>query len=193
METGRPLFDGGGEGYAEQSQQEAGGAPQTWDEKQPGEGRDLFTSLGDLQHYEVHPYMADQLLKDRKELAKVGAYDAGTRTGDRSDAFSFLFTQAVKLPESTGYGPAARAARGDHRSYVEDLSGGDIRFGAAQAETRTLVDAIVEKHATGRKAGATGGLLLQQKGAGSARASKEPKAAKITKKEAKQLSSMTSD
>lgn len=132
--------------------------------------------------------MADQLFKDRKELAKVAAYDAGTRTGDRSDAFSFLFTQAVKLPESTGYGPAARAARGDHRSYVEDLSGGDIRFGAAQEETRHLVDAIVEKHATGRKTGATGqpsGLLLQQKSARSARAPKEPKAPKITKKEAK--------
>lgn len=185
METGRQLFDEGGEEYAAKSQQEADGATKTWDEKQPGEGRDLFTSLNDLQHYEVHPYMADQLLKDRKELAKFAAYDAGTRTGDRSDAFSFLFTQAVKLPESTGHGPAARAARGDHRSYVEDLSGGDIRFGVAQEETRNLVDAIVEKHATGRKAGATGGLLLQQKSARSARAPKEPKAPKITKKEAK--------
>jgi len=190
VETGRQLFDEGGEGYAEKSQQEADRAPQTWDEKQPGEGRDLFASLNDLQHYEVHPYMADQLLRDRKELAKFAAYDAGTRTGDRSDAFSFLFTQAVKLPDSKGYGPAARAARGDHRSYVEDLSGGDIRFGAVQEETRNLVDAIVEKHTAGRKTGVTSGLLLQQKSARSetktnTRGPKEPKAPKITKKEAK--------
>lgn len=129
--------------------------------------------------------MADQLFKDRKELAKFAAYDASTRTGDRSDAFSFLFTQAVKLPESKGYGPAARAARGDHRSYVEDLSGGDIRFGTVQEETRNLVDAIVDKHAAGRKTGPNGGILLQQKSGKSARGPKEPKAPKITKKEAK--------
>lgn len=68
---------------------------------------------------------------------------------------------------------------------MEDLSGGDIRFGVAQAETQNLVDAIVEKHGTGCKTGATGGLLLQQKSAKSARAPEQPKAPKISKKEAK--------
>ena len=36
--------------------------------------------------------MADQLLKDRKELGKYTNYDASTRTGDRSENFNFLFT-----------------------------------------------------------------------------------------------------
>ena len=80
-------------------------------------GRALFDVLN--TGHKASPYMAEQLLKGPKER-KPKEYNNQTYTGNRSEAYAFLFGQEVELPESDGFSPDARKQRGDYRTYLED-------------------------------------------------------------------------